>query len=195
METNKSKFVGYMLFAVFLVPLLIAIAMYAMRGDSSQIKTVAHGELVHPAQPIEVLTVKVNSDESYDLSNLQGKWTYILYLDDACNLQCEAALFKIRQTRLATGREATRVQSFMVMGSSRAEIVDEVILQRNPKIIFGQLEELTITDDVASKENLQPNLIYLIDPNGNLMMKYDDMATSKGMLKDIKKLLKLSNIG
>jgi len=35
----------------------------------------------------------------------------------------------------------------------------------------------------------------LVDPNGNIMMRYDDQATSKGMLKDVKKLLKLSNIG
>ena len=195
METNKSKFVGYMLFAVFIVPLLIAIAMYVLRGDSAQIKTVAHGELIHPAQPIDTLAVHLNDNEFYALNNFKGKWTYVLYLEDRCNLDCEAALFKIRQTSLATGREAVRVQSLMVMGSTHGEIVDEAILKRNPKIVFGELEELKITDEVAIKENLQPNVIYLVDPNGNLMMKYDATATSKGMLKDIKKLLKLSNIG
>ena len=184
-----------MLFAVFVVPLMIAIAMYVMRGDSAQIKTVAYGELIHPAQPIDILTVRLNENDSYTLENLQGKWTYILYLDDACNLECEAALFKIRQTRLATGREANRVQSLMMLGSNQDVIVDEIVLKRNPKIIFGQLEQIVITDDVVSKEILQPNIIYLVDPNGNLMMKYDVTSTSKGMLKDIKKLLKLSNIG
>ena len=194
METNKSSYVGYILFAVFIVPLLIAISMYVMRGDSSQIKTVAHGELIHPAQPITKIDVRINENEPYTLYNLQGKWTYVLYIKDSCNLDCEAALFKVRQTRLATGRDVSRVQSLMVMASTQG-VVDEAILKRNPKIVFGQLEELKITEDVIIKENLQPNFIYLVDPNGNLMMKYDVTATSKGMLKDIKKLLKLSSIG
>ena len=49
--------------------------------------------------------------------------------------------------------------------------------------------------EVEQAEQLESGYVYLVDPNGNLMMKYNHMATSRGLLKDIKKLLKISNIG
>ena len=37
--------------------------------------------------------------------------------------------------------------------------------------------------------------VYLIDPLGNLMMVYPAGAKAKGMLEDLKRLLRLSSIG
>ena len=37
--------------------------------------------------------------------------------------------------------------------------------------------------------------VYLIDPLGNLMMSYAADAKPKGMLEDMKRLLRLSSIG
>ncbi|MEM7304543.1 MAG: hypothetical protein AAF372_03330 [Pseudomonadota bacterium] len=193
MKNKKTSFTGYMLFAVFLVPLLIAISMYVMHSESSKLNTAANGELIHPAQPIETLSLLSDDNTMYALDDIKGKWTLVLYIDDACNLECEAGLFKIRQTRISTGRERNRVQ-LLAINSGGVRVAPDII-QRNPKIIFTQFEQLMISDEVADKEELQDSYIYIIDPNGNLMMKYDSDATSKGILKDIKKLLKLSNIG
>ena len=184
-----------MLFAVFIVPLMIAIAMYIMRGDSANVSTAAYGELIHPAQPIQTLKLSLDNSASYSLNDIKGKWTYLVYVEDTCNLECEAALFKIRQTRISTGRERNRVQLLLATGPGKSVSIDNDIVARNPRVVFSKIKELTISDEVAEKEKLQSAYIYIIDPNGNLMMKYDDAATAKGMLKDIKKLLKLSNIG
>lgn len=184
-----------MLFAVFIVPLLIAIAMYVMRGDSAKSNAAAHGELIHPAQPIEVMRLNADNGTLYNLNDIKGKWTFFLYIEGSCNLECEAALFKIRQTRISTGRERNRVQLLFATDPDSRVSIDANIRQRNTGIMFSEIEELTISDEAAEKEKLDSTHIYIIDPNGNLMMKYDDNATSKGMLKDIKKLLKLSNIG
>jgi hypothetical protein len=37
--------------------------------------------------------------------------------------------------------------------------------------------------------------LFIVDPLGNLMMSYDAEANPKGLLEDLKKLLKLSHIG
>ncbi len=39
------------------------------------------------------------------------------------------------------------------------------------------------------------NSLYIVDPLGNLMMRHDAAHTSKDLLTDLKKLLKLSHIG
>ena len=195
MNTKTSSYTGYMLFAVFVVPLLIAIAMYVMRGDSADVSTAAHGALIHPAQPIQTLVLQTDNNGLFSLDDIKGKWTYLLYIEDSCNLECEAALFKIRQTRISTGRERNRVQLLLATRTEPGASLNPDIVARNPGVVVGLLEELSLANEVSEKEKLQSPRIYIIDPNGNLMMKYDDTATSKGMLKDIKKLLKLSNIG
>jgi KaiC/GvpD/RAD55 family RecA-like ATPase len=44
-------------------------------------------------------------------------------------------------------------------------------------------------------KDLPIHQVYVIDPLGNLMMWYSKDATSKGMKKDLKRLLKVSKIG
>ena len=39
------------------------------------------------------------------------------------------------------------------------------------------------------------NWLFIVDPLGNLVMRYDARDNPKGLLEDLKKLLKLSHIG
>jgi hypothetical protein len=40
-----------------------------------------------------------------------------------------------------------------------------------------------------------PDRVYVVDPLGNLFMFYEPDAPPKGLLEDMKRLLKLSHIG
>jgi cytochrome oxidase Cu insertion factor (SCO1/SenC/PrrC family) len=153
---------------------------------------VSRGELIHPAQPIKTLEIQLQSNETLDLQGIAGKWTYLVYSPNGCDLQCEASLFKLRQTKKATGRESNRVQSALLTDANK---ITSDILNRNQRTHVGQLLQFEIEDQPSKQKQLENGVIYLIDPIGNLMMKYDTSSTSRGMLKDIKKLLKISNIG
>jgi len=192
MKKENSKLSGYMLIAIFVVPLLIAIAMYALRNDLPTMSTVSHGELIHPAEPIQVIQIVTVHDQLLSLEDLKGKWTYLAYSPHGCDLTCEAILFKLRQTKLATGRESNRVQSALPIDSKK--LADD-IAKRNQTTSVGHLIKLELEGVPGKNRTLVPGTIYLLDPLGNMMMQYDETATSKGMLKDIKKLLKISKIG
>jgi len=192
MKQENSKFSGYMLIAVFVVPLLIAIVMYSLRGHLPTVGSVSHGELIHPAEPIEVLQIHSQNNQTISLADVTGKWTYLIYAPYGCSLDCEASLFKLRQTKAATGRERNRIQSVLLLGEQ--PLASDVAM-RNQKTKVGRLNRLELESQAGVNKELTPGTIYLLDPHGNMMMKYDNMATSKGMLKDIKKLLKISNIG
>ncbi|MFK7794109.1 MAG: SCO family protein [Gammaproteobacteria bacterium] len=192
MKTENSKLSGYLLIGVFVVPLLIAIAMYSMRDYLPTTKSVSRGELIHPAEPIKMLEVQLSSNDTIGLQGFTGKWTYLVYSPNGCDLQCEASLFKLRQTKKATGRETNRIQSALLTDVSK---VAPEILDRNQRTRVGRLLKLELESEPGKQKQFEDGVIYLIDPNGNLMMKYDSATTSRGMLKDIKKLLKISNIG
>ncbi len=192
MKTKNSKLSGYLLIALFVVPLLIAIAMYALRDQMPTTKSVSHGELIHPAQPIKTLVIQLPANEILDFQSFAGKWTYLVYSPNGCDLRCEASLFKLRQTKKATGRETNRIQSALLTDVNK---VSSGVIDRNQRTRIGKLLKLEIEDESGKQKQLEQGVIYLIDPIGNLMMKYNTSTTSRGMLKDIKKLLKISNIG
>lgn len=192
MKQEKSQFSGYMLIAVFVVPLLIAIAMYLLRDHMPTMNTVSHGELIHPAEPIQAIEILLQNKTIITLNELKGKWTYLVYAPTGCHLQCEANLFKLRQSKAATGREINRIQSVLLLND---QPLNSEIASRNQKILIGQLKKLELESESGVDKELTKEMIYLLDPHGNMMMKYDLTATSKGILKDIKKLLKISNIG
>ncbi len=192
MKQEKSQFSGYMLIAVFVVPLLIAIAMYLLRDHLPTMNSVSHGELIHPAEPIQEIEIFLEDNTLITLKDLKGKWTYLVYAPKGCNLECEANLFKLRQSKAATGREINRIQSVLLLNNLPLNLEIE---SRNKKILVGQLKKLELEAQPGIDKKLNNEVIYLLDPHGNMMMKYDQTATSKGILKDIKKLLKISNIG
>ncbi len=195
MENNKkSKRTLLYLFAIFVIPLLVAIVMFIMRDQLTLVSPSVHGQLIHPAKPITKLEFKLSTQEMVSHEYLLGKWTYLLYLTSACDLECEAALFKIRQARFATGKDINRVQ-YIILQSSNSEPVDQEILDRHHRLVVGELFKWETSVGGEQQEKLQDGVIYIVDPFGNLMMSYDLFSTSKGMLKDLKKLLRTSNIG
>ena len=181
-----------MLIAVFVVPMLIAVVMYIFRDQLPAMNSVAHGELISPAEPIHDIQIISSDNKVKTLQDMKGKWTYLVYSPNGCHLECEATLFKLRQTKAATGREASRIQSTILIDANQ---LDSAVALRNQTISVGKLIKLELESTPGVNKSLEPGAIYLLDPLGNMMMQYDHTATSKGLLKDIKKLLKLSNIG
>lgn len=193
MNEKKSKKTQLLLLAVFVGPLLLAIVLFSLREWLPIAEPTANGTLIHPAQPIADIHVDLQDGKVVSLDHFREKWSYIAYFPEQCSLDCEAALFKLRQVISASGRFSTRVQ-YVLFGTNKSQ--DEhntLVFARHPKLTIGRLKELST--EAEGKKPLQPGYIYLVDPNGNLMMQYDREATSKGMLKDIKKLLRISNIG
>lgn len=192
MKKENSKLSGYMLIALFVVPLIIAIILYVNRDNLPSRGTVQHGELIHPAEPINEIQILSAQNITKSLKDVTGKWTYLFYSPKGCGLECEATLFKLRQAKIATGRDANRIQLMIVLDSKQLE---RNIAMRNKSISVGQLIKLELESAPGVNKALEQGVTYLIDPFGNMMMRYDKTSTSRGMLKDIKKLLKLSNIG
>ena len=180
---------------MFFGPLLVAVVMFAMRGQFSFLSAASYGSLIHPAQPIEQFNFETYSEQKYSVDFLQGRWTYLYFTSTLCDLHCEAALFKIRQTRMAVGKDSNRVQYLLLSNSFVSSSAQQSIFARHSKLTTGKLLDWKTTLEDQQQEHLQAGFIYIIDPAGNLMMKYDKDATSRGLLRDLKKLLRISNIG
>ncbi len=179
-----------LLAAMFLLPVAVAFALYygqLWRPSGSASK----GELITPARPLDVAGLRNADGSSAPAGALQGKWTLIYIGDGACDEACRTALVFGRQTRLALNNEMTRVQRvFLATGNCCASEY------------FAQQQAGLIAFDASAAPALlaqfpadHANSLYIVDPLGNLMMRHDASHTTRNLLGDLKKLLKLSHIG
>ncbi len=129
-------------------------------------------------------------------SFLKGKWT-LLYLGAGdCAAGCRTELYNTRQVRAALGAERARVQRVFLAEGACCDL--EWLHAQQPDLITVQAgaEAAPLTTILEHAGCSTPaDRVYLIDPLGNLMMCYAADARPKGMLEDLKKLLRLSHVG
>jgi hypothetical protein len=130
-------------------------------------------------------------------SLLKGKWTLLYLGAGACPVGCRTDLYNTRQVRAALGAERKRVQRVFLAEGACCDL--EWLHAQQPDLITVQAgaaaAPLTAILEHAGGSPGAADRVYLIDPLGNLMMSYAADARPKGMLEDLKKLLRLSHVG
>jgi hypothetical protein len=127
---------------------------------------------------------------------LKGKWTFLYVQHGRCDDECRRHLYDTRQVRLALDREMSRVQRVFIGDSDCCDIAELKAAHPDLIVIRASLADeplLTLLPKVSGAVNA--HRVYLIDPLGNAMMFYAPDVKSKGMLEDMKRLLRLSSIG
>ncbi len=183
---------------LFFVPLGFAFYLYFGQGTWRPAALVNHGELLVPPRPLPPLVLPLAGSGATRPSFLLGKWTLLYVGPGVCGEHCRAALYNTRQVRLALNRDMDRVQRVFVASGACCD--EEFLKKQHPDLITARataaaaplLALLPTPHGVAPDEAAQ---VYLIDPNGNLMMTYASDSKPKGMLEDLKRLLGLSQIG
>lgn len=150
-----------------------------------------YGDLV-PAHPLIDPPLRHLDRRAFKLSELRGKWV-LLQLDRAdCAAACQEKLYAMRQVRLAQGREMERVERVWL-------ILDEAPLETRLMREYDGTRMLRAADspivgEFAPSGGIREH-IYLIDPHGNLMLRFPKNADPRRMQMDLSRLLRASRIG
>jgi len=189
---RRGRQVLLIIAAMFLLPVVVSFALYygkLWRPAGSANK----GQLIQPVQPLAVSGLRHADGTPAGADVLTGKWTLIYIGDGACDADCRTALVFGRQTRLALNNEMTRVQRvFLATGNCCAT---DYFSQEQPGLVALDASAPEAQSLLAKFPAEHRNSLYIVDPLGNLMMRHDAAHTSKDLLTDLKKLLRLSHIG
>lgn len=153
---------------------------------------VNYGTLVSPARAAPPLGL-VDLEGAPAPTALQGKWSLVYLGGTACEDRCRAQLILTRQVRAALNQNRPRVQRVYVaptraaLASARALLAPE-----HPDLVFVAQTGTAATDFFQPAE---PQAIYLLDPLGNWLMVYTGPIEPKGLHRDLKKLLRVSQVG
>jgi cytochrome oxidase Cu insertion factor (SCO1/SenC/PrrC family) len=125
---------------------------------------------------------------------LREKWSLVYVGPGSCDAACQRALWVMRQTRLLLAEDMSRVQRVFL--STRACCNEEFLNKEHMGLETVQAVDPAAIELLAQfPQDNQANMIFIVDPLGNLMMRFDARQEPKGLLSDLQKLLKLSHIG
>lgn len=192
-QGGRKKLLG--VFLVFFGPLALATFLFANLDLWKPETTGNHGELMQPVRPLSVLNLQTTGGENLTLDDVRGRWTLVFVGRGECDLLCQTDLFKVRQARAALGRDLVRVQYLYMALDDVAWNAARITQVEHPKMMLGKVSPSGSRDQAAAFDVHPEGNVYLLDPNGNLVLRYDDTATTKGIIKDLKRLLRVSKIG
>ncbi len=176
---------------IFVGPFLLAYFLYTT--DSGWIPSAGteHGLLLNPPRLLPDTVLTPGSDPGGP--KFRGKWSLIIIAQGPCTETCKGALFETRQVRRALGRDDGRVQRVLYDESGLA---DFAFLEReHPTLVVVEPESPVSRDLIPALGDRVAGDIFLADPLGNLIMRFPQGTSMKGMHKDLKHLLKVSHIG
>jgi hypothetical protein len=154
-----------------------------------------YGALIDPRQyPIPALGATTLDGKPAALEAYKGKWIMLQVGGGACPEACQKQLFAMRQLRLMQGKEMDRLERVWLI--TDAEPLDTMLMRKYDGTRMLRVPAAAVAHWLPVEQGGNPaDHIYLIDPLGNLMMRFPKDADPAKVKNDIAKLLKASGIG
>jgi hypothetical protein len=152
------------------------------------------GELITPQRPLPAMATADLKGKPGELTALKNQWLLVSVANAACDAACQQRLYFQRQLRESLGKEKGRVDRIWLV-TDAAEVdprlkpaLAEATVLRVP------LHALAQWLPPASGQRLEDHL-YVVDPLGNLMMRFPanmDTAGAAKAKRDLDRLLRAS---
>ena len=184
--TPRSKLL--FLIGIFVVPVAAAyLAYFGLRpaGHTN------YGDLLE-VRPLQQTAGTIRDGALFDLQTLRGKWLMLHVGPADCDAQCTRQLYLMRQIRIAQGKEQSRIERLWVL--TGAGDIDPTLLREYPGMHVWRPASVQFVEQFPAEVDRSEH-IYLVDPIGNLMLRFPADPEPKRMMKDLKLLLKASQIG
>jgi hypothetical protein len=181
MSARSARLTLLTLGLLFFLPLLLAWLMYNGVIDFQPGATNNHGDLVAP--PVEA-----RLPEEVEGLDLSGHWIVLYLLPESCDDTCQSYVAGLRQVRRALGRDGERIRTAYLSTTQSAGLLGEQISAIDPAaIVFRDSSGMLRSqlDGIGGGDGT-----YVIDPLGNIMMKYHDGADPNLVRLDLKRILK-----
>jgi hypothetical protein len=184
----QSRKTLWLVAAVCIAPFVASFAAYYFYQPEGRVN---YGELMADKQ-LPDAALKLVDGSAFSLAQLRGKWLFVTVDDAACDAYCEKKLWQIRQVRKTQGKYPERIERvWLITGGGqpaerlRAEFEGTWLVNVAGSAVLEALPHAGAWTDH----------IYLVDPLGNLVLRYPREADPSRMKKDLDRLLRVSRIG
>lgn len=195
-QHKKNRITILVIFAMSVIP--FAIAWYLAKNPEKVRLGTNNGELITPPVPTEL-----NEFSGYDafsaenLKELEGHWVLINPVPGTqCGEVCLDALHKTRQLTLMMGKDISRIRRVAVMFEKTGQSPLTTEWQEDARLL-KTLASAPLNEKLGKIIGgpIAEGMLLIMDPFGNLMMKYPAGYDPYKVRNDLSKLLRISQIG
>jgi len=150
-----------------------------------------YGELM-PTRPLPEARLQLADGTAFQFSRLKGKWVLLMVDVGGCDEFCQRKLFTLRQLRLAQGKDMERIERAWLISDDAVPPAAAVSAYQGTWLVRAAGSELLKQLPAGSSP---ADHIYIVDPLGNLVLRYPRDADPNKIIGDLTRLLKASRIG
>ena len=180
-DRRKGRWQLILILMMVIGPMALATFMYKLQFWVPDSRSY-HGELIGNGQTRA--DIGVQADEQ--------RWQLLVTAPTACAADCQQLVYLARQLQIGLGRDASRASHALASAQPLSTDYDAKLKAEYPQLQRYPLDLSTFTKAAAAPGEAQ---LWIVDPHGNLVLRYDAGVNGKDLLNDLRHLLKLSNIG
>ena len=180
-QRRKGRLQLVLVFLVAVGPMLLATGMYKLQFWVPDSRSY-HGEMIGNGQSRADLGVQAD----------EKRWQLLVSAPQICTADCRHLVYLARQLQIGLGADSSRASHALALAQPLDADYSNKLTREYPKLQQYPLD-LSRYNKVAPE--VQTPQLWIIDPHGNLVLRYDAKVNGKDLLNDLRQLLKLSNIG
>ena len=186
-DRRRGRRIALVILALCAAPTVAAWFAYVLWQPQSRLN---YGELIE-ARAISDPELRTLDGRPLRLSQLRGRWVLLQIDSGACAEGCRKKLLYMRQVRLAQGKDAGRIERMWLLADGAPP--DAALLRDHEGLRVARAPGPLLAEFPAARSPYYH--IYLLDPLGNLMLRFPSDPDAQRMVKDLARLLRASRVG
>ena len=178
---RKGRWQLILILMMVIGPMALATFMYKLQFWVPDSRSY-HGEMIGNGQTRA--DIGVQTDEQ--------RWQLLVTAPTVCAADCQQLVYLARQLQISLGRDASRASHALASAQPVSAEYETKLNVEYPQLQRYPLDLPTFSKGAAAPGDAQ---LWIVDPHGNLVLRYDAKVKGKDLLNDLRLLLKLSNIG
>lgn len=171
-----------LILAIVVGPMFLASAMYQWRFWVPETRSY-HGVLIGDGRTLADLGVQ---------GAVEPRWQILVTAPGACEADCQQLVYLARQIQIGLNRETSRASHGLALAEPLPADYDATLKREYPQLGRYQLDLQAYEKAAEAVPGAQ---LWLVDPHGNLVLRYPAGSNGKAILDDLRYLLKISLIG
>lgn len=186
---RKSRRTLVLVAAVCIAPFVLSFALYYFWQPAGRVN---YGELIEGVVVPTGTLAAAGEGKPFDFAQLRGRWVFVTIDSGACDNYCQNKLWKMRQVRLTQGKYPERIERVWLLNDEQPVAAP---VHKEYEGTWVALARDSAVVKAFPSQGAQRDHIYLVDPLGNVVLRYPKDADPSRMKKDINRLLRVSRIG
>lgn len=174
----------FLIAALSLAPIAAAFVVYQFFPRQPAVN---YGTLL-PTGPAPLLSGIRADGSPFRLDELRGRWVLLWSEAGTCGPACDKAAYATRQARTMQGKDQDRIVRALLLADDAP--APPALAAQHPDLIVVRVAASALASLPGG-----PGTLLVIDPLGNLVLRYPNDPDIRGIANDLGRLLKASRIG